>query len=554
MESKKSKVSIYKTMLNSIVHFFKLVYIGFKEIILFIFRYIYLIIKYNIVAVCALINFLVINPINFILKVIGIANVSIRSKTEFTKEIKENVAITKKNLTIAEKKKIASEKRKNSKKINIENKKELKNKLERSRKLLQEELASKNNKKSDNKVTYKYICADKDGYIIKGFFRGFSKIDVNSYLVNEGYDVFSIETSKWIEFLYGNTSYTNKKLKNNDIIFWLTQLVTYLKSSIPLTDAMKILAKQMKGRKRKLFDSIVYELTMGETFSNALEKQGKAIPPILINMLKAAEATGELEETLDDMASYYTEIDSTRKEMKSAMTYPTIITVFALGVVCFILLYVIPKFITVYDTAGIEVTGMTAVIIQISNFLKSNAIYLAFGLVGFAVLFIFLFKKVKSFRKTFQTLFMHLPVIGNIMIYNEIAIFTKTFASLLRNNVMITESIGILSKVTQNEIYKEIMFNTISNITKGEKISEAFKDNWAIPEVAYYMIVTGESTGELAQMMGTVSRYFQEQHKLAINKMKDYIEPIMIISLAAIVGVIILAVILPMFDLYSNLT
>ena len=149
---------------------------------------------------------------------------------------------------------------------------------------------------------------------------------------------------------------------------------------------------------------------------------------------------------------------------------------------------------------------------------------------------------------------MKLPIFGNIIIFNEMAVFAKTFSSLLRNNVQITESIDILSKITSNEIYKEIMYNTIDNIVRGEKISTAFKDQWAIPEVSYYMIVTGESTGQLAEMMSRVSSYYQEMHRSLVTSLKAFIEPVIIVFLAVIVGAIILAVIIPMFDLMARLS
>ena len=163
------------------------------------------------------------------------------------------------------------------------------------------------------------------------------------------------------------------------------------------------------------------------------------------------------------------------------------------------------------------------------------------------------YKKIKAFRKNIQVFAMKLPVIGNISKYNEMTIFAKTFSSLLRNNVFITESIDILSKITNNEVYKEIMYNTIDNVVKGEKISAAFKDHWAIPDVAYYMIVTGESTGKLAEMMSKVSTYYQEMHRNLVNSLKSFIEPIMISGLAIVVGVILLAVIVPMFGIMNTL-
>ena len=148
---------------------------------------------------------------------------------------------------------------------------------------------------------------------------------------------------------------------------------------------------------------------------------------------------------------------------------------------------------------------------------------------------------------------MHIPVVGKIVIYNEITIFSKTFAALDRNSVLLTESIDILSKITNNEIYKLIMFDTISNLLRGEKMSESFKNNWAVPDLAYHMIATGESTGDLADMLDKVAEYYQVQQKSMTNQIKTFIEPIMIIGLAVIVGGIVLSIILPLFELYQSI-
>ena len=344
-------------------------------------------------------------------------------------------------------------------------------------------------------------------------------------------------------------------MSKKDLIFFLTQLSTYLKAGITLNDGMKILTTQMNKNKnrQRVFESICYELQLGETFSNALAKQGNLFPALLINMIKAAEATGTLQETLDDMANYYTEVNNTHKEMVSALTYPAIITVFAIAVVTFIIVYVVPQFSTIYGQMDIPITGLTLFLVNLSNFLTKNLALILLLIVALIVLNIIMFKKVKMYRVFIQEISMKLPVIKNIIIYNEIAIFAKTFASLLRNNVFITESMGILSKITNNEIYKAIMFKTIDNIVMGEKISDAFKDHWAVPDVAYYMIVTGESTGQLADMMQKVSDYYQVMHKNTVNALKSLIEPIMIVFLAIMVGGILLAVIVPMFNAYNQM-
>lgn len=424
---------------------------------------------------------------------------------------------------------------------------------EQNRNLILE--VQRDKKRSDTPVAFKYTAIDPKGKRISNIFIALSKMEVLTYLTNENYKVLTIQTSKLINILWGPDSQFQTRISTKDLIFWLTQLSTYLKSGITLTESMRILSKQLgkNKSKKRLYDSIVYNLTLGESFSVALSKQGKTFPALLISMIKTAEATGELENTLDDMANYYTEIENTRKAMVSALMYPSIIAVFSVGVITFILLYVMPKFEGVYKEAGAKLNVFTQFLLDASAFLKLNIVKIILIILLIVLILAILFKKVKAFRKFVQELAMRMPLFGNIIIYKEMNIFAKTFASLLKNNVFITESISLLSEVTSNEIYKEIMLSTINNIAKGEKISESFYNQWAVPEVAYYMIVTGESTGELAEMMDKVANYYQIEHKSLVDNLQSLIEPIMIIFLAVVVGGIVLAIVLPMFQLYDQI-
>ena len=408
--------------------------------------------------------------------------------------------------------------------------------------------------KSDKKQTYIYEATDADGRYIKGKFDAFSKVDVHSFLLNEGCEVYSIKTSKWINFLYGSSSIASDKYQKKDLIFFLTQLSTYIKSGIPLIDSIRIFAKQeKKASKQKILQSIVYELVMGESFSSAIEKQGKAFPRLLVNMIKTAEMTGELPETLDDMADYYSTLEKTRKQMISAMMYPSIIFVMSVAIISFIMIWVIPQFVDIYKDLGTEMPAITQFVINTSAFLGKNYLYIFLGLAIFILIFIYLYKNIKVFRTVIQYIMMHVPVFGKIMIYSEITNFTKTFGSLLEHNVFITDSMEILSKITNNEIYKMIILDTMTNLAKGESISTSFNNHWAFPVVAYEMLVTGERTGELGKMMEKVANFYQDQHNNLITQMKSFIEPIMIAFLALIVGGLLLAVVIPMFSLYNQL-
>lgn len=409
--------------------------------------------------------------------------------------------------------------------------------------------------KSDVKLLYEYVAKNKEGQVVKGYFEAFSKVEVHSYLLSEGFDVYSIRTSKWIQFLHGNRSTNYTKIKTKDLIFFLTQLSTYIKAGIPLVEALKILSRQFKKKSyKKIFESVVYDLTTGENFSEALLKQNVAFPRLLINMVKTAEMTGELPEVLDDMANYYTETERTRKQMITALTYPSIVFVFATAVITFIMMFVIPQFVEIYETMDAsKIPSFTLAVIAVSEFIQNYIIWILVGIVIFIAIFIYLYKNVKIFRTVCQWVAMHIPVIGQTIIYNEVTMFTKTFSSLLSHNVFITDSMEVLNKITNNEVYKMLILDTITNLAKGEKISKAFEGHWAFPMPAYEMLVTGEKTGELAEMMGKVSEYYQDLHKESVARIKSFIEPILTVFLTAVVGTIILAVIIPMFSMYGSI-
>ena len=426
--------------------------------------------------------------------------------------------------------------------------KDMRNRKEMKRQALLIDYDAENDR-SDKKINYYFVAKNPEGKIEKGYLGAYSKLDVHSYLLAEGFEVYEITPAKKPIFAFSR-SY---KMKTSELVFMLTQLSTYIKSGITLVDSIKILGKQTrKGSAQNLYKAIIYDLTMGDSFSEALEKQSEVFPKLLVNMIKASELAGNLTEALDDMSQYYLTVSQTRKQFKSAMTYPLAIMVFAFGVVIFIMTFVIPSFIKMYDEADASIPTITLIIIKISDFLVNNLVLLIIGIVLFVVLLFYLYKNVKIFRITVQWITMHVPILSKIIIYNEVTMFSKTFASLWNHNVFITSSMEILSKITDNEIYKMLIFDAITNVARGDTVSKAFKNHWAFPIVAYEMLVTGERTGQPGVMMEKVAAHFQNEQTNAVNQIKAFIEPVLIIFLAVVVGVILLAVVLPMFNIYQG--
>lgn len=409
-------------------------------------------------------------------------------------------------------------------------------------------------KKTVKLKRYKYKVKDTDGKIIESFFDAENKIDVESFLLNKGYEIIKIEEDKLSTSLGLANMATSQKMSSKDLNFFLTQLSTYVKAGIPLLDSMEILSRQSKKKSTQmLYRKIVFDLNRGLSFSECLEKQGKVFPKMLINMLKTSEMTGDLTGVLDDMADYYKRQDSNRKQIINAMTYPSVLMVFAVAVLTFVITYVVPSFTAMYESTGSSLPGITVAIMNISTFVTSNWYYILGVIVLVVGIFVLLYKSSKKFKYFMQSFVMHIPVVKDIVKYNQIVTFTGTFSTLIKHDVFITDSMDILSKITENEVYKKIINDAIVNLSKGNGVSVAFKGHWAFPETAYEMLVTGEKTGKLGEMMEHVATYYQEEQTNIVARLKSLIEPIMIVLLAVIVGVILLAVVVPMFDIYSTI-
>ena len=399
-------------------------------------------------------------------------------------------------------------------------------------------------------IKYRYVVINAMNKKEKGTFEAENEAEVRNFLLSQDYQVVSVTPRAAYDIEINDY----QRMKVADLSFSLTQLSTYIKSGIPLVDAVKILAKQAtKPASKRAFQRLVYELLKGENLSSAMMKQEKVFPKLLINMVKTAELTGDLPSILDDMADYYTSMARTKKQMISAMTYPVVVLIIAFGVLVFMLTYLVPQFATMFEENDATLPALTLAILNISAFVRTNYIFLILGLILFIALFIYLYKNILSFRTSVQIFLMHLPIVKDIIIYSQVSNFTKTFASLLNHGVFITDSMEVLSKITNNEVYKRIINRCLVNLGKGDPISESFKGEWAFPVVAYEMLVTGENTGQLGLMMEKVADHFQSLHKSLIDQMKSLMEPLMIVALAFIVGVILLSIVQPMFSIYGQI-
>ena len=255
--------------------------------------------------------------------------------------------------------------------------------LEAKKNVLNEQFSDKNNQAArlSHPLVFDYMARNPKGELERGKIEALSRVDVHSFLLAEGYEVYDITAAK------AKRNIITYKMKKNRLIFYLSQLSAYLKSGIALAEAVKILDEQSKKvNEKKAWRAVYYDLSMGDVLSLAMEKRGSTFPRLLINMIKTAEMTGNLPETLDDMVEYYSESESTKRQMKSAMMYPTIVSVFAVVVITFILMWVVPQFVDIYADLGSDIPTITKVVISISDFLKNYLIYILLGIIIFIII------------------------------------------------------------------------------------------------------------------------------------------------------------------------
>ena len=402
------------------------------------------------------------------------------------------------------------------------------------------------------KFPYQYKYKKKNGKFAYGTFDAYNIEQAKTFLTNEGYEIAEIKEVK--KNIFTNSLILTSPIKTGEMAFALTQVSTYLKAGISLIESYRILAKQsVKPLVRKIYDMVVFDLLAGDSLSEAMSHQPKIFPKLLVNMVKSAELTGDLPSILDDMANYYEAIDKTKKELKSAMTYPMIVFFMAIAVIVFVLNYIVPKYVDMFTNWSTSLPKITVMTMAFSDFVRNNLIEMLIILIMILLVYIILYKNVTQFRGMMQFIYLKIPVVKSIIMYSEVSMFSKTFASLLNHGVFITDSMDVLIKVSDNEIYKRIIVKTVKNLNRGGKISEAFKDNPYIPIVAYEMIVTGESTGKLGTMMERVANYYENLYQNATKQVKSLVEPAMIVMLTFVVGLIIISIILPMFDLYQTI-
>jgi type IV pilus assembly protein PilC len=345
-----------------------------------------------------------------------------------------------------------------------------------------------------------------------------------------------------------------KKVKPEELIIFTRLLGTAVNASVTLTRALEITMEELEPKSplRMIVISILHQLKVGKSLSESMQLFQHVFSELYVNMVRAGERSGKLGMSLDEALKYLQKRYEMKKKLGSAMLYPSMIMGFAFVVLIFFISVLIPKFQESYSQFGGNLPAFTQGLIDFSNWVKHNLIWL-FGSLGLVVYLVFLFiKRTAKGRAIYEQALFAIPVSGDIYKKDIVARFTRTLSVLLHNGITLVESLELTRGVVNNSLIEATINDAIKDLAEGKSFSAALKDNKYLPPILIQMSAMGEESGRLPDLMENLSDFYEKEVDVSVEKITSVITPVMIIFIGLVIGIIVVALFLPMFNM-SNL-
>jgi len=334
-----------------------------------------------------------------------------------------------------------------------------------------------------------------------------------------------------------------------DLVIFTRQLATMIDAGLAMVQSLQGLAEQTTNKvMRDVIKDVCARVESGDSFSEALQKHPKAFNRLYVAMVSAGEKGGLLAEILSRLATYLENTARLRKKVKSALMYPSVVSVVAVLITTFLLVKVVPVFGDVYSGFGAKLPAPTQFLINISNFLKSYILYFIVA-GGGAIWGWFYFIKTPAGREFWDARRIKLPIFGPIAHKICLARFTRTLASLIRSGVPILEVLQIVSQTVGNVVMEKAIKVSASDIERGQSISSALSKHPVFPSMVIRMITAGEQTGKIDNMLERISDFLDEEIETVLSGLTAMIEPILIVFLGVVIGGMVICMFLPIFKL-----
>ncbi|MCA0969926.1 type II secretion system F family protein [Halobacillus litoralis] len=397
---------------------------------------------------------------------------------------------------------------------------------------------------------FKYKGRDRRGRLKEGRVKAESQREAALLLREDGITASQLKQLEGILYKEINLG---TPVKNKDFVIYLRQFSTLIDAGISIIQATYILQEQTtsRGLKNTLAD-VAEDLEAGHSFSDAAAKHRKVFPVMFINMMRAGEAGGNLDEILDRMAAYYEKQYELKQKIMSALSYPIVVGLIAFGIVIFMLSFVVPRFASMFQSFGSDIPPFTKFVLGLGGFFGTY--WWLFVIVPVLLYGIYRYSLTNdTFAYYVDYTKMRIPFFGTLVQKAALARMTRTLSSLFNSSVPVLEAVQITERIVENKVIEQELQKSRESLESGESMTIPFQNHWAFPSLVTQMISVGEKTGALDQMLSKAADFYEKDIDHATDRIKTLIEPIMIVVLALIVGAIVMAIAVPMFSIFENI-
>ncbi len=394
--------------------------------------------------------------------------------------------------------------------------------------------------------SYKYSAKDKKGQTVTGVIQAGTEAEVADILHKKEMMVISVDT---VKLSVSSLKSRDKKIKLEDLVVFSRQLATMIDAGIPLVHALGILAEQVENESLKtIVGNVRQDIEAGLSFCEALAKHPVVFSDLFVNMVKAGEASGMLNEILDRLATFMEKQAALNRKITSSLVYPAVVVSMAIIITAVLLIKVVPTFKGIFESLGGTLPLPTRVLILISDILRKYFLY-AIALMAFCG---FLFRKyleTEKGRYRFDRLVLKVPVFGPLFRKLAVAKFSRTFSTLVKSGVSVLSALDIVSKTSGNKVVEEAVMNCSKSVRNGEPINRPLAKSGVFPPMVTRMISVGEQTGQLEKMLSKIADFYDDQVDAAASALTSLIEPMVIAFLGVVIGGIVIALFLPIFKI-----
>lgn len=394
---------------------------------------------------------------------------------------------------------------------------------------------------------YSYRARDFSGAVIKG--------QIQADDVNRAAELLRNKRLTILELAPGKTTqkksalFKKKSIPVKDFAVFCRQMSTMVKAGVTIMSSISAIAAQAENQLlAETLSDIGKELESGKTFSEACQKHRGIFPNIFNSMVEAGETSGALDEVLDRMAEYFEGQAEIREKVKSATTYPSFIGVAAIVVVVVLMMTVIPSFATMFAESGMELPMITQILMTISEVMQKY-FYIVFPAIGAVIVLLSRWAKTTKGRHTIQRVSLKLPKFGPIFKNSAIGRFCRSLSILVASGVPMIQALEIVARVVDNVEYSSAILHARRGVSEGMTLSQGLGGSAHFTPLVLHMLKVGEEAGALDEMLSKIADFYEDEVKYTVDRLSSIIEPMMILFLAGIVGVILAAIMLPMFSM-----